>query len=110
MPTATLTYVPIEVVDTSNIEEKDWLAYRRTRIGGSDVAAIMGVSPFTTARSLYYDKCGIHPMIQDDTNWVAKKVGHLLEDLVAEIFTFKTGYKVFKVSKMFRHPCARKAA
>jgi len=104
MPIAPLTYVPIEVVDTADIEEKDWLAYRRTGIGGSDVAAIMGVSPFTTARSLYYDKCGIHPMLPDDSNWVAKKVGHLLEDLVAEIFTFKTGYKVFKIKKMFQHP------
>jgi len=104
MATATLTYTPIEVVDTTNIEEKDWLAYRRTGIGGSDVAALMGVSPFKTTRDLYYDKCGIHPMLPDDANWVAKKVGHLLEDLVAEIFMFKTGYKVFQIKKMFRHP------
>ena len=101
---ATLNYVPVEVVDTANIEEKDWLAYRRTGIGGSDVAAIMGVSPFTTARDLYYDKREIHPMLLDSKNWIAKKVGRLLEDLVAEIFTFKTGYKVFKIKKMFRHP------
>lgn len=104
MTTKTLSYAPVEVVDTDKIEEKDWLAYRRTGIGGSDVAAIMGVSPFTTTRDLYYDKCAIHPMLPDDDNWVAKKVGHLLEDLVAEIFTFKTGYKVFKIKKMFRHP------
>jgi len=104
MPTATLPYAPIVVVDTTDIEEKDWLAYRRTGIGGSDVAALMGVSPFTTTRELYYDKSGIHPMLPDNANWVAKKVGHLLEDLVAEIFTFKTGYKVFKIKKMFRHP------
>ena len=101
---ATMSYVPVEVVDTSNLDEKDWLAYRRTGIGGSDVAAIMGVSPFTTARDLYYDKRGIHPILPDDANWLAKKMGHLLEDLVAEIFTYKTGYKVFKIKKMFRHP------
>ena len=101
---STLNYTPIVVVDTANIEEKNWLAHRRTGIGGSDVAALMGVSPFATTRDLYYDKRGIHPMLADNKNWVAKKVGKLLEDLVAEIFTFKTGYKVFSIKKMFRHP------
>jgi putative phage-type endonuclease len=104
MPTAVLTYVPVEVVSTENIAESDWLNYRRTGIGGSDVAAVMGVSPFITTRDLYYDKSGIKPMIDDESNWVAKKVGHLLEDLVAEIFVKKTGYKVFKIKKIFRHP------
>lgn len=103
MPTVT-TYVPIEVVSTENIKEDEWLNYRRTGIGGSDVATLMGNSPFATARNLFYDKRGITPMINEETNWVAKKVGHLLEDLVAEIFTYKTGFKTFQVKKMFRHP------
>lgn len=30
--------------------------------------------------------------------------GHRLEDLVAEIFSRKTGLKVYPVRKMFRHP------
>ena len=29
------------------------------RIGGSDAVAILGVSPFATARDLYYDKLKI---------------------------------------------------
>lgn len=33
-----------------------------------------------------------------------KKIGHLLEDLVAEIFHVKTGYKIYKIKKMFQHP------
>lgn len=35
-------------------------------------------------------------------------MGHLLEDLVARIFSKKTGYPVFQIKKMFRnpmHPC-----
>ena len=104
MSIITTSYVPKEVVSTEGLPEKDWLNYRRTGIGGSDVAAIMGVSPFTTSRDLFFDKRNIHPMINEENNWVALKVGHLLEDLVAEIFTFKTGIKVFKIQKMFRHP------
>ena len=41
---------------------------------------------------------------EEEDNWVAKEVGHRLEDLVAEIFSRKTGLKVYPVRKMFRHP------
>ena len=64
----------------------------------------MGVSPFATLRDLYNDKCGNPDVIQTEDNWVAKEVGHRLEDLVAKIFAYKTGYKVFAVRKLFRHP------
>lgn len=100
-----LNYKPEVVVDTENLSREDWLGYRRLGIGGSDCAAIMGVSPFCTKRDLYYDKRGIAPAIdEEESNWVAKEVGHRLEDLVAEIFSKKTGFKVFPIRKMFRHP------
>lgn len=101
---AAKSYEPEVVVDISNLSEKDWLAYRRKGIGGSDVAAIMGVSPFATIRDLYNDKVGIQPVIEEERNWVALEVGHRLEDLVAKIFSKKTGLEVFPVRKMFRHP------
>ena len=92
-------------VDTENLSREDWLSFRRKGIGGSDAAAIMGMSPFCTKRDLYYDKLGIQPVMdEEEDNWVAKEVGHRLEDLVAEIFSKKTGLKVYPVRKMFRHP------
>ena len=98
-------YEPEVVVDISNLTREEWLTYRRKGIGGSDVAAIMGVSPFATIRDLYNDKVGIEPVVEEEeSNWVAKEVGHRLEDLVAEIFSRKTGLTVFPVRKMFRHP------
>lgn len=101
----TNTYEPEVIVDTDALSREDWLNYRRLGIGGSDVAAIMGISPFATIRDLYYDKVGIQPVIEEEeSNWVAKEVGHRLEDLVAEIFSKKTGLTVFPVRKMFRHP------
>ena len=100
-----LNYKPEVVVETENLSREEWLQYRRQGIGGSDVAAIMGVSPFCTKRDLYYDKVGIKPaMDEEESNWVAKEVGHRLEDLVAEIFSRKTGLTVFPIRKMFRHP------
>ncbi|MBP3627125.1 MAG: YqaJ viral recombinase family protein [Clostridia bacterium] len=56
MPTTTSTYEPLVLVDTADLPEDEWLEYRRRGIGGSDAAAILGVSPFATARDLYYDK------------------------------------------------------
>lgn len=100
-----LNYEPNVIVDTAGLTEEQWLGYRRGGIGGSDVAAIMGQSPFCTGRDLYYDKRGIKPVVnEEEENWVAKEVGHRLEDLVAEIFTYKTGLKVYPIRKMFCHP------
>lgn len=100
-----LNYKPEAVVDISGLSREEWLDYRKKGIGGSDAAAIMGVSPFATKRDLFYDKTGIRPAYQEnEDNWVAKEVGHRLEDLVAEIFSKKTGLKIFPVRTMFRHP------
>lgn len=98
------SYVPDVLVDTDGLTEEEWLEYRRQGIGGSDAAAILGVSPFATARDLYYDKCKIVSYADEESNWVGKRIGHLLEDLVAEIFSKKTGFPVYKIHKMFRHP------
>lgn len=95
---------PLVLVETADLPRDDWLNYRRRGIGGSDVAAIMGVSPFRTARDIYYDKRNIAAVEPDDSNWVALEVGHLLEDLVARIFQKKTGFRVYQIKKMFYHP------
>lgn len=104
MAVASEPYAPSVLVSTEGLPEKDWLEYRRRGIGGSDAAAILGISPFATARDLYYDKLKIVPFDDSESNWVAKKMGHLLEDLVAEIFHVKTGYRIYQIKKMFYHP------
>lgn len=95
---------PLVLVDTENLTREEWLEWRRHGIGGSDVAAIIGVSPFRTARDTYYDKLGIAAVEENEGNWVAMEMGHLLEDLVAKIFERKTGFKIYQIKKMFRHP------
>ena len=83
------TYKPLVLVDTADLPEQEWLEYRRRGIGGSDAAAILGVSPFATARDLYYDKLKIVSYEDLEENWVQKKIGHLLEDL-ADVDYFVT--------------------
>lgn len=91
------------LTETATISREQWLDYRRRGIGGSDVAALMGISPFHTARDLYYDKLNI-AAVEEVGNWVAMEMGHLLEDLVAKIFQHKTGFEIYQVKKMFFHP------
>lgn len=94
---------PDVLTPTAGLSREEWLAFRRQGIGGSDAAAVLGISPFRTGVDLYYDKLG-QPVEDDGQNWVAKEVGALLEDLVARIFAKKTGLKVYRRKCMFRHP------
>ena len=48
-----LNYEPEVVVNIETLTREEWLDYRRLGIGGSDVAAIMGISPFATIKALY---------------------------------------------------------
>lgn len=97
-------HIPIELVHTDGMPEKEWLKYRRLGIGGSEVATLMGLSPWATARDLYYDKAGIKPAVVEEENWAAKEIGHALEDLIVEMFRRSTGLHVEQIKIMYRHP------
>ena len=100
----TAAYTPGVLVETKDLPEDQWLEWRRKGIGGSDAAIVLGISPFATARDLYFDKLGVVSYKDDKSNWVALQIGHLLEDLVAEIFHKKTGFPIYQIKKMFYHP------
>ena len=97
---AVATYRPQVLVDTKGLTETEWLEWRRKGVGGSDASIILGISPFATARDLYYDKLNVVSYKDDAGNWVALQIGHLLEDLVAEIFHKKTGYPIYQDKRM----------
>lgn len=96
-------YMPEVIVGTSGLSRAEWLEYRRQGIGGSDAAAVLGISPWRTGRDLYYDKLNI-AVADDSENWVAKAVGQLLEPLIAKIFEHRTGLKAHRMPYLFRHP------
>lgn len=104
MKMPSLDYQPQVLVNTSSLTREEWLEYRRRGIGGSDVAAVFGLSPYLTARDLYYDKIGVATPIDNEENWVQLEVGKLLEELVAKIFSLKIGRPVYKTQEMFYHP------
>ena len=99
-----LNYRPNVLVRTENLPEKDWLEWRKKGIGGSDVASALGVSPYRTKRELYYDKIGVEPVVEGTDKSITFQIGHLLEDVVAQIFAKKTGLSVFQDQTMYQHP------
>ena len=60
-----------------------WLELRKQGIGGSDVAAIMGVSPYKSRLQLYLEKRG---ELEEQSVGPAAMRGVLLEDAVAKMY------------------------
>ncbi|RBB32308.1 endonuclease [Burkholderia reimsis] len=97
----------LKLVKTQDLSRDDWLAVRRTGIGGSDAAAAVGLNPYMSALELWLDKTGRadglpRPDPADTTSptyW-----GTLLEPIVAAVYTQQTGNKVRKVNAVLRHP------
>ncbi len=86
-------------------DEEGWLKARTRGIGGSDVGAICGVSPFTSARQIYLNKTG---QFQDalKPNDAAKDrmhFGHMLEPIVADEYSQRSGNKVIAVNATLVH-------
>ena len=48
-----------EPYDTLRMTRDEWLGFRRSHVGGSDVAAIMGLSPWRTAYQVWAEKAGL---------------------------------------------------
>lgn len=48
----------VQLISTADMSREDWLQYRKTGIGASEVGAIMGLSPYKSSIELFYDKIG----------------------------------------------------
>lgn len=89
-----------------------WLVARTQGLGGSDAAAIAGLSGYQGALAVYLDKKGLIPddAEEDPTLAEAARWGHILEEVVAHEYIERqrrAGKRVSNVTKpgvMFRHP------
>ena len=76
---------------------------RSIGIGGSEIAAIMGIDPYSSPYQVYLSK------IKGDEDWSNKytEAGNILEGAIAKFFQKRTGYKIIEASaedKIYRHP------
>lgn len=93
-----------EKISLAGVDNTEWLRLRKSGIGGSDAGAICGVNPYSSAMKVFQDKTSEKIEEQDNE---AIRIGHDLEDYVAQRFTEATGLKVRKSNFMYRsteHP------
>jgi len=88
MPTKEMTY-------------EEWKQQRRNGIGGSDAAAAIGLNRWKSRLKLYLEKIG---ELEDNVDSEATYWGRILEDIVAEEFTRRTGKAVRRVNAILIHP------
>lgn len=74
---------------------EEWLEVRKSGIGSSEVATIVGLNPWETPYQLWRRKVGIDPPKEEN---FAMKAGHYLEDAVSRFWADETGRKVIKRS------------
>lgn len=76
---------------------------RANSIGGSEAAAVLGLSPFKTALEIWAEKTqAIEP--EDISHKWPIRLGHKFEDIVAELFCEETGLRVRRVNETLVHP------
>lgn len=77
-----------------------FLEARKTHIGSSDIAALVGLDPYKSPISVWMDKKGFAENLEEsDSIWFGKA----MEDLVAERFAQKSGLKLSRSQQMFTH-------
>lgn len=87
-----------------SLTHEQWLAARRTGIGGSDASTVVGLNPYSSLFYLYNDKLGLLPEKEDSE---AMRQGRDLEQYVAERWMERTGKRCRRNNTMWRsleHP------
>ena len=91
---------PIIVAKTTEISHADWLAARRKGVGGSDAAAVCGLSRYSSALDVWLQKTGRKPTTPDNE---AMHWGRLLEPVVRAEFARRTGLAVKECPYLMAH-------
>lgn len=101
---------PIVLCDTAGMPRERWLECREHgpsgsipyTVGGSDVAAIFGISPWMTPLELWKIKKG-QMKAGDKLNAAQLEMGHLLEPIAAHFYAKKTGNLVTEDTFLYQH-------
>ena len=89
---------PIALCDCAGMDNDQWLKCRahgpkgdiEYTVGGSDVATILGISPWTTPLELWMIKKG-RTIPKPKANRGQQEMGHFLEPIAAHFYAQRTG-------------------
>ena len=93
---------PFDRVDLSGMTRSEWIGLRKLGVGGSDVAPLLGLSPWKSEYELWCEKSGlIEP--EDISDKPAVLWGTLLESVIRDRFSqLHPEYDVMKTTEMYR--------
>ncbi|GFI17642.1 hypothetical protein IMSAG249_01903 [Lachnospiraceae bacterium] len=89
----------VDKIALTGSTNREWLRLRKSGIGGSDAGAVCGMNPYSSAMKVFKEKTSEEIEELDNE---AIRIGHDLEDYVAQRFTEATGLKVRKSNFMYR--------
>lgn len=92
----------ITKIPTKGMTEQEWVESRRSSIGGSDAATVVGLNPYSSPYALWTEKTGVIAP-EDISQKEAVRLGHVLEPYVAQRFTEITGKKVRRENYILRN-------
>lgn len=81
-----------------------WLAERRTGIGGSDIASVLGLSPWKSPYQLWLEKTGREEAEHGAEAAERMHWGTVMEDVVARHYASATGHKLQRINTLMRLP------
>ncbi|PSL42160.1 putative phage-type endonuclease [Planomicrobium soli] len=90
------------LVSTQEMSREEWLEQRRKGLGGSDISAIAGLNKWKSPIGVYLEKTGQSP--EEDNVGEAAYWGNVMEDVVAQEFSLRTGMRVRKRNAILQHP------
>lgn len=87
------------------MDRQEWLTVRRCGIGGSDVAPILGLSPWRSAMDVWLEKKGLREEKPDPGRDFFMDLGTRLEPVIAALYERETGNEVvIPVPTIWAHP------
>ena len=91
----------LQKISTVGMSRDDWLKERKKGIGGSDAAAVIGLSPWASPFSVWMNKTGREDDQEDNERL---RQGRDLEDYVARRWCEATGKNVRRVNAILINP------
>lgn len=79
----------LQIIPTKGMTQEDWLAYRYTGLGASEVGAILGLDDYKSSLELYYEKIGEVPRFNLES--IASFMGKEQEDFIADLWQYWEG-------------------
>jgi putative phage-type endonuclease len=97
----------LRLISTNGLSHDSWLNVRKQGIGSSDAAAAVGLNPYQSMLELWMVKTGRDgnmPKPEPDDESSPMYWGKILEPIVAQHYSKRTGHKVRRINAVLQHP------